>query len=106
MPMPTKCAMRQPTAGACQARACNYPFCKTGAPAPEPKQSATMRLIELAEHLSPSGEIGDGLVNQFHEAAALARLEQVSGPERLARRMGATFVPRPGCSPTNYDPPI
>lgn len=37
---------------------------------------ATMRLIELAEHLTPSGGIGDGLVAQFHEAASLARLEQ------------------------------
>lgn len=39
-------------------------------------QTATMRLIELAERLTPSGEIGDGMVHQFHEAAALARLEQ------------------------------
>lgn len=38
--------------------------------------SATLRLIELAERLTPSGEIGDGMVQQFHEAAALARLEQ------------------------------
>ncbi len=37
---------------------------------------ATKRLIELAEHLTPRGEIGDGLVAQFHEAATLARLEQ------------------------------
>lgn len=37
--------------------------------------SATMRLIEMAERLTPSGEIGDGLVAQFHEAATLARLE-------------------------------
>ena len=40
------------------------------------RPSATMRLIELAERLTPSGEIGDGMVQQFHEAAALARLEQ------------------------------
>ena len=43
---------------------------------PKPPYSATMRLIELAERLTPSGEIGDGMVQQFHEAAALARLEQ------------------------------
>lgn len=46
------------------------------------RPSATMRLIELAEHLTPSGEIGDGLVNQFHEAAALARLEQGVWPAK------------------------
>lgn len=44
------------------------------------RPSATMRLIELAERLTPSGEIGDGMVQQFHEAAALARLEQ--GPRQ------------------------
>lgn len=46
--------------------------------------SATMRLIELAEHLTPSGEIGDGLVAQFHEAATLARLEQLDRDAFLA----------------------
>lgn len=62
---------------------------------PTPQTSATMRLIELAERLTPSGEIGDGKVQQFHEAAALARLEQRDGQvQRMARRMGAHFVPR------------
>lgn len=59
--------------------------------------SATMRLIELAEHLTPSGEIGDGLVNQFHEAAALARLEQ--GPP--CRCVDAPRFQRLGCGATN-----
>jgi hypothetical protein len=38
-------------------------------------KSATLQLIELAEHLSPTGEIGDGTVARFHELAALARFE-------------------------------
>lgn len=38
--------------------------------------SATMQLIELAERLNASGEIGDGMVAQFHELAAMARFEQ------------------------------
>lgn len=41
---------------------------------------ATRQLIELAESLTPSGEIGDGKVAQFRELAARARLEQT---ERL-----------------------
>lgn len=39
-------------------------------------KSATLQLIEAAERLNMSGEIGDGTVARFHELAALARLEQ------------------------------
>lgn len=39
-------------------------------------KTATLRLIEAAEHLNPTGVIGDGTVYHFHELAALARLEQ------------------------------
>lgn len=38
-------------------------------------KSATVRLIELAEGLTPSGEIGDGTVARFHSLAAEARSE-------------------------------
>lgn len=38
-------------------------------------KSATQKLIELAEGLTPSGEIGDGTVARFHELAAIARFE-------------------------------
>lgn len=47
-------------------------------------QSATDQLIELAEALTPSGEIGDGMVAQFHELARLTRVEQ----QRLAFAAG------------------
>lgn len=54
---------------------------------------ATTRLIELAERLTPSGEIGDGMVQQFHEAAALARLEQHTNPALMAA--WARYQPAP-----------
>jgi hypothetical protein len=38
-------------------------------------KSATLRLVELAEKLVPTGEIGDGMVAHFHDLAALARAE-------------------------------
>lgn len=38
--------------------------------------TSTMRLIEAAERLNMSGEIGDGMVARLHELAGLARLEQ------------------------------
>lgn len=38
-------------------------------------KSATLQLIELAEQLTASGEIGDGMVAQFHELATRARGE-------------------------------
>lgn len=55
--------------------------------------TATLRLIELAERLTPSGEIGDGLVAQFHEAATLARLEQRTDPPLMAA--WAKYQPAP-----------
>lgn len=39
-------------------------------------KTATEQLIELAERLTPSGHIGDGMVAHFHELAARARAEQ------------------------------
>lgn len=41
-------------------------------------KSATIRLIELAEGLTPSGEIGDGMVARFHALAIAARLEVIA----------------------------
>jgi len=38
-----------------------------------------LRLIELAERLTPSGVIGDGMVATFHETATLARLAHMGG---------------------------
>lgn len=55
--------------------------------------SATMRLIEMAERLTPSGEIGDGLVAQFHEAATLARLEQAKPKPYSPYDEQGRFVP-------------
>ena len=36
---------------------------------------ATEQLIELAERLRPTGEIGDGMVAELHDLAARARAE-------------------------------
>lgn len=38
-------------------------------------KTATEQLIELAERLTPSGHIGDGMVARLHELAARARAE-------------------------------
>lgn len=38
--------------------------------------TATQQLIDLAERLRPTGEIGDGMVAQFHDLARRARAEQ------------------------------
>lgn len=43
-------------------------------------KTATQQLIELAEFLSPTGDIGDGTVAHFHELAARARVEQKLPP--------------------------
>ena len=39
-------------------------------------KTATEQLIELAERLNTTGEIGDGMVAEFHALAARARAEQ------------------------------
>lgn len=39
-------------------------------------KSPTEQLIDLVERLRPTGEIGDGMVAQFHDLAARARAEQ------------------------------
>lgn len=39
---------------------------------------ATDELIDLAERLTPSGVIGDGMVAHFHEVAARARAERTN----------------------------
>lgn len=39
-------------------------------------KTATEQLIELAERLRPTGEIGDGMVARFHDLARRARAEQ------------------------------
>lgn len=38
-------------------------------------KTATKQLIELAERLNPTGEIGDGMVARLRELAARARAE-------------------------------
>lgn len=53
---------------------------------------ATRRLIELAESLTPSGEIGDGTVAQFRELAARARIEQAAAI--ASARTGIRIDPR------------
>lgn len=37
-----------------------------------------MQLIDLAERLRPTGEIGDGMVAKFHDLAARSRIELVA----------------------------
>lgn len=49
-------------------------------PLSEHRKPATLQLIELAERLDMTGEIGDGTVARFHELASRARIEQGYAP--------------------------
>jgi hypothetical protein len=54
--------------------------------------TATMRLIEAVERLNMSGEIGDGMVANLHDLAAMARLERNPADvlQAYAERSGRT----------------
>lgn len=59
--------------------------------------SATLRLVALAERLNPTGHIGDGMVAQFHALAKQARAEQ-GAPECFASRPGPQQAAENGCA--------
>lgn len=48
--------------------------------------TATQQLIDLAARLQPTGEIGDGMVAQFHALALRARFEQAGSCPRCLDR--------------------
>lgn len=48
--------------------------------------TATQQLIDLAARLQPTGEIGDGMVAQFHALALRARFEQTGSCPRCLDR--------------------
>lgn len=51
------------------------------------------RLLRLAENLTPSGVIGDGMVMEFHGLAAQVRAEMASTENKWAERAAGTWHP-------------